>query len=810
MNPKNDSHQRVVRPFAHRLENGKSLNVARRSASWIHNAEHRATLSCMLSVWITLFATPVFAQSKPIEIEVAGMQPTIQMGRPITSWWDVNIKGTGLIEGRLEFTLFNDTQLLTTTTTEELALTGPQQRIRVMLPPVDDDVVPIDQLRVEVRFRGKKLTQNLGSHILRVAQSRVRTFMVLGPATRLTTKTAERERMLRRLAFESLAFVDLEEVAKTIVASLEPNELPQEPMAYCAYEVVVLFSDEFRQLKKATLDALVAWYRAGGSLYVEPTGVLESYHLEFLQKLAASDSRGLVFHPDSHGRLVPGTIWEDERILMVTNSLGRAVIRVEEEAIRVEDNQPDPFLQAAQWRQAVAFLWRLHSDQVQTLGTEESGRLLPLLPNGWYPNFDGNGGFQEVFTGQQFQQGPGIGRPRIQGPQQRQTSMPYGWLSWKLRTSTGELVDRLMPDGVKMVPLWVLGLILVSFVVWIGPVDYFLLGRFKARKYTWLTFPLATILVTAFTVWITNQYMSSAETRRALIVQDVGDDGAIVRTNRFELLFVASSRPATTDIRKGVFNPLETGVSVTSDAFQMAQMAQINYQRAQMNYQLAQMYRQRGVAFANRRGNPGPDRTPTRLEGRIPTEFTAMQNMSKWTPQLNRLFSISGAKDEAVIDWNGLTAGIPLQQLLASHSIPNELTARVRTQFGLNASVACLGSNGRWAYDHGGVWSSNQMQSHMQAVYDNWETANARLPIEVQQQAAMFRWMYQHSVAIPYGAFGLLTSIGPTGAANLNDLPILDPSDTSQVLLIVVVPRGDDFVAYRKLMRFTEPEKNPQ
>ena len=133
---------------------------------------------------VVLLVNMANAADKPLEIEQSNMQPPIQVGRPIPSWWDVKVRGTGLLEGHFEFQLKNDGQLLSTLVTDEMALSGPQQRIRVVLPPANDQN-PVDQLIVDIRFVGKKFTQDLGRHILRVALSRSRTFMTLVPFTRI-------------------------------------------------------------------------------------------------------------------------------------------------------------------------------------------------------------------------------------------------------------------------------------------------------------------------------------------------------------------------------------------------------------------------------------------------------------------------------------------------------------------------------------------------------------------------------------------------------------------------------------------------
>ena len=159
----------------------------------------------LLLLGMVLVGRPVQAQDKPMEIEQNGMQPSVQMGRPIPSWWDVKVRGSALVEGRFEFKLKNDTRLLSTVTTEDMALTGPQQTIRVLLPPVVDEI-PIEQLRLDIRFLGKRFNQDLGTHILRVALPKSRTFVVLSGASRMASKRSpDRKWISDHLEFESLA-----------------------------------------------------------------------------------------------------------------------------------------------------------------------------------------------------------------------------------------------------------------------------------------------------------------------------------------------------------------------------------------------------------------------------------------------------------------------------------------------------------------------------------------------------------------------------------------------------------------------------
>jgi len=187
--------------------------------------------------------------------------------------------------------------------------------------------------------------------------------------------------------------------------------------------------------------------------------------------------------------------------------------------------------------------------------------------------------------------------------------------------------------------------------------------------------------------------------------------------------------------------------------------------------------------------------------------------------------------DELRVDWKGLADGQVTRGLLDGHAISHELLGRVRKEFGNAAAVACLGPRGSWAFDRAVLWQTNSQafvdpslslqqqqllaiqQSQLAAMQQqqiqfarmqagamqNYSTA--QLPADIQQQAGLFRWIYQNSVAVPRGLFGLVSGIAPKGGPDLDDLPLYDPSDTAHALLIVIVPRGDDLIVYRKLVK---------
>ena len=690
---------------------------------------------------VVLLVNMANAADKPLEIEQSNMQPPIQVGRPIPSWWDVKVRGTGLLEGHFEFQLKNDGQPLSTLVTDEMALSGPQQRIRVVLPPANDQN-PIDQLIVDIKFVGKKFTQDLGRHILRVALSRSRTFMTLVPFARIAQRmSVERHQVLQRLAFENL-ISDLEESMKTVQVSLEPTDLPQDPLAYCAYEIVILFRDEFQSLKKPQLDAMAVWIRAGGSLYVEPTGVLEPYHVEFLRDMAKS-TPDVVIAPGKDGRLIAGTLRNDERLIQMRNSLGRVVMRVDEESTEATESP--------EWREAAAFLFRIHADQASSIRVRKAT-------------------FADLMTA----------RPSAQ--QINVNNDSYRRLGIKFPPGTSELLNCLKPAGVRMVPLWVLVAILGTFVVLIGPVDYFVLGRLRARKYTWLTFPVATILVTSLTVSLTNSYMSTSEARRALIIHDLGDDGSTVRVNQFELLFLASTRNVTTDIRKGIFSAMKTGSRISHE---MDPSQMYNPRRRPVRMEPIEESRSREI-----------------LTGRIPTDYTARQSLSKWTPQLNRLFYLPGSSEPSPLDWAKIMEGEQIRAVMHDESAKLRILDRTQQQLGCSCAVGLAGPWGSFSNMKSPQWNDSFFTLYGSDPSDyEARLFEMDLPNDVRSQPAMWRWLYQNSVAVPQGVYCLTSQLGPAGGAQLEDLPMYDSWEQGQLLIIVIFPRGDDYVVYRKIIR---------
>ena len=731
------------------------------AATWHVRRKVTAAVKGMLAAIILLWTTPeIYSQTTPLTIETSTIQPSIALGRPMLTWLDVKIPGSGLVVGKFQFVIKTDNVTLATVETDELTLNGPEQRIRVLLPAIDSYLY-IDQLFVDISFQGKKYSGNLGQQILRVPFSTKTVFMGLVGESRVTKKRSSlRDITLERLKFESIIpesrrvsrtpkgknNSDEVELVKTIFASIDPTDFPSEAIAYCGFDLIVLLNEEFRNLRKPQLEALLTWVRAGGSLYLQPNGILEGYHVDFLRGLVEGDPNHLVIQLDQFGKLPPESLCSDREAIVIKSGLGDVAIRSTDSDRKFNTSEDD-------WRSIVGSLWKF--------------RLHPAEPP------------SQSFYGVDIN-----GQPRPNPD-------PWGFMTSRINRvsmTPTDLLDRLMPDGVQMVPLSLLSTILLAFVLLIGPGDYFGLGRLRMRKLTWITFPLATLGVTALMVWLSNIYMSGSETRRALVVRDLDSQGKIVRSNRFELLFMGSTHQVVTPVEKGLFTSLNT-----------------NMFTQQMQ---GTMVAPNGTLIRIPRTGLGEDgqvrSVTTQVSGRIPAQYTATQELAKWTPQVNRVFSIPGPAESPDVNWAEFDLSSQELQIIRSHVVPPQLEAKVKARFGDRAMLACFSGKDGAAYDRSTGWRSTRSRVaswsalRHQSLINETSTVAHRMSLE----SDLLFWLYQASVATSeFGEFALMSRTTPKGGAACDDLTLLDTSNPGDWLLVIIVPEKNDYVVYRKLMK---------
>jgi hypothetical protein len=497
-------------------------------------------------------------------------------------------------------------------------------------------------------------------------------------------------------------------------------------------------------------------------LYVEPQGVLPSAQVEFLNQLAASDERGLVFALDDKGRLPASHYLEGPKLLRLNRGLGSAVLAMPDEVPLSEDD----------WRSVAAALWKIRPEALAS-----------------FSNIQAGANPQDPFTQGGVAGGGGM------------FNSAYGFATGlegaSLSDVAANMVDWLRPQGVRMVPLWVIGLLLGTLVILIGPVDFLVLGWLKRRKWTWITFPAAILVTTGLTISITNAYLSSAEARKALVVHDLGDGNEIVRSNRFELVFTSATRRLNTFVHGALFTPLLTGGTVDPRYYGRAVAA---------GQQVVFVPGPNGQMIQTIRPAYGAETTysePVSLQGRVPTRYLVTQDVRQWTPQLNRWFSIGQPVEGTNVDMSAIAA-LPVR---SDGEVPanafQEMLAQVRTRFGPKAEIAILTPQGL-------LWNSEQFTYRPEVSGASYPSQ----PFSPQLHGAAHRYhpfsvgpttvaVQRLTVAQTTGLWSLTSGTSPHGGRSLDDLPLTFTNAADRWWAIVTVPQGDDVVVYRKSFAYS-------
>ncbi|MGC1274175.1 MAG: hypothetical protein WBC44_10750 [Planctomycetaceae bacterium] len=562
-------------------------------------------------------ASPALAQSG-LRMENALPVASLRSGGPLYVMGELQWDRPDLLEGRLRFTLRNGPEVLAVVETDPIVIvSGGRTRFRQLLP-VPEGQLGYGMSAVTVEFLTDEVTFSLGEILVTSSQRMVWQVVALGIEPTPGAGLGDAERLHQEIAFEKAMpdpkgeLRDGDEFGiRTSRPILPVADLPEQPLAYCAFDTVLLPREGLTRATGRQLTAISDWVRAGGAVCVAVDGPLEQKQAKFFDELFRDSDAG-PFIRDDEGRLLEpeGTT---RGVFARPAGLGVAVV--------VFGPMDEFAFDTPAWREAHARLWRLREQYVAVRrnGNPITAELLQQSPTD-----------KAIVHGETAVWTSGF------NPYQRSGMHPRGW-TFPASSFGTSVVESLRPESIRLMPGWAVVLILFGYVALVGPLDYLVLGRLRLRKWTWLTFPAVTLAVTWSVVATSNSFMSDNDHVRSVDVVDLDAKGEPVRRSRLDLHFRGSTEPVVHELERAYFTRLDPA------HFQTQQMETRYFMRG-------------GVMrpVSERQGATDNDAPTGPYVGTIASRYVVPQQIAKWTPQVNRIFEIAPKVNVPKIDWAAL------------------------------------------------------------------------------------------------------------------------------------------------------------
>lgn len=686
-------------------------------------------------------------RSAPLRARLRPWSVRLRSGAPCPVDITLDWQGRGLAEGRLLVEVYSRTRSFQDAAKDETAALGDSGRTprpvvslctpplvlppgktlhHLLLPPIAVEDTHADLGELALTFVQEERRLPLVQYPVKLPNSSQR-WAVIGVCDEETRSTPLP--WLRDLRFESLHPLTRDarlprDAVTTSFARLAPRDLPHQPLAYCGLDMLVLAGSGFTLARERQLAAVRRWVDAGGSLVVWPTGPLGPEQLAFLNYLAA-DGAGAPARPyrtTSAGQLH----WPEDDgpppFLCHRCGLGRAVV------LAPTGLAPER-LRSPAWRQAKGFLWHLrhlHARALAELGTWDPQVQLALQQAPAVPEWA------------RYRQ-----RYRYDLPPETFVAdashhpIPFGHA----------LRAHLMPERFRLIPFWLICLLLTGFVFLVGPVEWVVLGRWRWRRYTWLTFPALCIAFTAILVFLAQHFLGTQTSQRSLWIVDEGQDGRFLRASRYDLLL-----PAQAQVRSDTFAqalPALLPLSVFGHTPHPVDFQSPRYGMAQPG--LASPWSTEPGEIA--------DRPALALAGNCPQRTLLTQKLRQWQPRLLRTFTLAA---------DSLPTASPLRNLPGNrhfHTAAELAAALPRTH---DLAVHQFHGGDVLSYAPGGRLLED-----------------SALALLCQRPRA--------------GLFGAVFAFSPAGGPHFEDLSLHDQTNPQQSLLVAVKRHGKDLILFRRL-----------
>ncbi|MEO8354113.1 MAG: hypothetical protein ABI680_20485, partial [Chthoniobacteraceae bacterium] len=174
-----------------------------------------------------------------------------------------------------------------------------------------------------------------------------------------------------------------------------------------------------------------------------------------------------------------------------------------------------------------------------------------------------------------------------------------------------ELNRSVLPATVRVMPLPVIIALLTAFIITVGPLDYFILGRLRLRKFTWVLFPIVSLAFTLLAMELAAHFLGGNTARGHFTVTDLGLEGTVVRETRCEVVLPARSGSEEREVTQAIELPVW-------DSDFPSPLGSVTY------------------------------------TGQFPARYRSSFPMAQWKPQLFRRTALGRMADESGIDWAAL------------------------------------------------------------------------------------------------------------------------------------------------------------
>ncbi len=265
--------------------------------------------------------------------EVRPTTPRPRSQAPFTLQITLTYDGTGLLEGALNLAIIEGNETLLRHRIPDRVLTAGSTSFEVLLP--DPGPAGYSELEARLTFETARDRLDLGKFTLTIPTPALRSQLILVARTGQPALDAFQALRLEHFTPPNFPAASV----STAPAQLAPEDFPTDPLAYCAYDIVLLQGRALSLLRDKQLTALTRWVEGGGSVCVIEPGDLEESGSLFLETMR------------------PGRV-----------GLGRTAVF----------DEPVPY-DTARWREACAFLWKIRASQTSAIIS--GGRALDTSTN---------------------------------------------------------------------------------------------------------------------------------------------------------------------------------------------------------------------------------------------------------------------------------------------------------------------------------------------------------------------------------------------------------------------------------------------